>query len=76
MSEIQMLQDTVKKIEEKLDVILNVLMGNPNTPNEPGLLIRLDRLEQSNKFKTKILFLMASGLGMVAGNAIFFLINR
>jgi len=69
MDEIQVLQETVKKIEEKLDVILNALMGNPLTPNEPGIIIRLDRLEQSNIFKNKILWAFGAALAVAIAQA-------
>lgn len=67
MSELQTLQQTVQKIEEKLDIVINALMGNPETPNEPGIIVRIDRLEQSNKFKNKVMWLLGTGIAASIG---------
>ncbi len=66
MSDIQTLQAMVQEMKDKIDVIVHALMGNPERPNIPGVIIRLDRLEQSNRFKNKVLWLFGSGLALAA----------
>lgn len=68
------LHDAIEEIKEKVNTILNALMGNPATPNEPSVLVRIDRLEQSNKFKGQLLWLLAIGVTTALGNAIINLI--
>lgn len=59
MSEIQ---QTINEIKEKLDELVHVLMGNPAKPNELSFLVRVDRLEQSNRYKNRILWVLCTGV--------------
>jgi len=54
--------DTLNEIKSKVNTICEILLGDPTNETKPGLVIRLDRLEQSNKFKNKILILLSSGV--------------
>ncbi len=57
------MEKEIAYIKARVDVIYTALMGNPSKLNEPGLVIRIDRLEQSNKLKNKILCVL--GIGVV-----------
>ncbi len=48
----------MKKIEDKLDIVINALMGNPETPTIPGVIVRLDRLEQINRMKGRMFWVL------------------
>ena len=60
MSDLQSLQVVVQEIKDKLDIVISALMGNPETPTVPGIIVRIDRLEQSNKFKSKVLWVFGT----------------
>ncbi|KKN11707.1 hypothetical protein LCGC14_1023790 [marine sediment metagenome] len=62
MSDLQSLQEIVQEVKEKLDVVISALMGDPKTPTVPGIVVRIDRLEQSNKFKSKVLWCLGLAL--------------
>ena len=59
MSELHSLRVVVQEVKDKLDVVIGALMGDPKTPTVPGIVVRLDRLEQSNKFKSRILWIIS-----------------
>jgi hypothetical protein len=71
MNELTQLSVELKQIKEKLDVIVVAIVGDPSDPSKPGVLLRLDRLEQSNIQKTKIFWLMASGIAAALGSVAF-----
>ena len=48
-----------------------IIIGDLTDKTKPGLHTRLDRLEQSNKFKNKILCLLATGVVTALGSAVF-----
>lgn len=58
MSDLQDLRVTVKEIKDKLDIVISALMGNPETPNVPGIIVRLDRLEQINRMKSRMFWVL------------------
>ncbi len=68
MDDLVQLAGELKQIREKLDVIVLAVVGDPSDPNKPGVLLRIDRLEQSNLQKTKIFWLMASGIAAALGS--------
>jgi len=68
------LETLVTSMGEKLDKIAVVILGDPTDESKPGVMIRLDRLERSNQTKTRVLWVLASGLLFAAGNAILTLI--
>lgn len=61
----------LKTVQKQLDTITTIFMGDPTDPLKPSVLIRLDRLEQSNKLKNKVLMLLATGVMTALGSAIF-----
>ena len=68
------LEGLVTAMGEKLDKIAEVILGDPTDSAKPGVMIRLDRLERSNQSKTRVLWVLASGLLFAAGNAVLTLI--
>jgi len=68
------LESLVTAMGEKLDKIAEVILGDPTDEAKPGVMIRLDRLERSNQSKTRVLWVLASGLLFAAGNPILTLI--
>jgi hypothetical protein len=65
VSDLQDLRATVREIKDKLDIVISALMGNPETPTVPGIVVRLDRLEQVNRIKSRI-FWVILGAGVAA----------
>ena len=49
-------------IKVKLDVIYAAIVGDPTNPDKPGLILRIDRLEQKSKFQSKLLWLLGGGV--------------
>ncbi len=45
---LESLSSTVEYMKGKLDVIYTVLVGDPTDEAQPGVIVRLDRLERSN----------------------------
>lgn len=64
------LETIVHQMKVKLDQIAEAIIGDPTDENKPGILIRLDRLEQSDRFKNKILWLLGSGMLVAIGEAL------
>ncbi len=58
------MQKELKYIKRKIDILCIAIMGDPTNPDNPGYNIRIDRLEQSNKLKNKILCVL--GIGVVS----------
>lgn len=65
------LESIVEAMREKLDKIAEVILGDPTDERNPGVMIRLDRLERSNQLKTKIMWLLGTGM-VAAGLRILF----
>jgi len=65
------LENIVKSIQKKLDAIALVILGDPPDVTKPGVMIRLDRLERSDRTKTKMLWLLGSGMVAAAGKILF-----
>ena len=64
------LETLVTDMGAKLDRIAEVILGDPTNADKPGVMIRLDRLERSNYVKTRMMWILASGLLIAAGNAL------
>lgn len=58
MSDLKDLRATVKEIKDKLDIVIGALMGNPETPTVPGVIVRLDRLEQVNRIRARMFWVI------------------
>lgn len=63
-------------MQEKLNKIMEIIIGDPADSSKPGVHVRLDRLEQSNKLKNKILTLLSTGVLMAFGSAILAAISQ
>ncbi len=67
----QFVRAELRAMREQLSKLTGIMMGDPSDPSKPGIPIRLDRLEQSNKLKNKVLMLLATGMVTALGSAIF-----
>ena len=56
------MQKTIKKMRRKLNEIALVILGDPTDQTNPGVMIRLDRLERSNQIKTKLIWVLISAV--------------
>lgn len=56
----------IESIEQTCQDIKACLMGN----GKPGLVLRADRLEQKDKFRVKMFWLMFTALGAVAAKVL------
>ena len=65
------LENIVKSIQRKLDAIALVILGDPPDVTKPGVMIRLDRLERADRAKTKLIWLLGSGMVAAAGKRFF-----
>ena len=68
------LERLVTEMGRKLDKIAQVILGDPTDEAKPGVMIRLDRLERSNQTKTRVLWVLASGILFAAGNTVLALL--
>ena len=59
MSELEL---KVEAVSKKLDQLVIAIIGDPTDETKPGVMIRLDRLEQSEKLRNKIVWLISSGI--------------
>ena len=65
------LEAKVEMIGRKLDQLVVAIIGDPTDETKPGVMIRLDRLEQSEKLRNKIVWLMGSGILFTIGTTLF-----
>ena len=56
------MNNEMKKIWESLTTIEKAIVGDIGDPKNPGLLVRIDRLEQSKRLKDKVLWGIASSI--------------
>ena len=63
-------EDFKNYVKDKLDMLCSAIMGDPTDLNNPGLILRIDRLEQSNKLKGKIICALGLGVAYTLGQAI------
>ncbi len=61
------LEVTLKQLKEQVDRIAAAVLGDPSDPSKPGHGVRLDRLEQKNKLRDKILWAIISVVGVASG---------
>ena len=54
--------DDLTYIKEKLDILCDAVLGDPTDQNNPGMLLRIDRLEQSRKNMRNGIILLSGGL--------------
>lgn len=52
----------LEEIRKCVSVIEKAIVGDMSDPKNPGLLVRIDRLEQSKRLKDKVLWAIASSL--------------
>lgn len=71
-SVVRELRNSLDTMEKQLAKLTGILLGDPSDPAKPGVPIRLDRLEQSNKLKNKVLMLLATGMLTALGSVLFF----
>lgn len=64
------LEDAVREMGRKVDQIAEVILGDPTDMDKPGVMIRLDRLERSNQTKTRVMWVLATGMLAAIGNAL------
>ncbi len=64
------LETLVTAMKDKLDKIAEVILGDPTDVDKPGVMIRLDRLERSEKTKTRIMWILATGVIIAAGQGL------
>ncbi len=65
------LEIIVGAMKEKLDKIAEVILGDPTDEKNPGVMIRLDRLERSKQTTTKLMWALATGVMFTAGQVLF-----
>jgi len=56
------MEKELAEIRAMLSEIYIVLIGDPTNPDKPGHHTRIDRLERSNAFKNRVLWVMGTGL--------------
>ena len=60
--------DDLQYIKEKLDMLIEAIMGDPTDVTNPGVIIRLDRLERSGTNARNLLWLIGSTTLIILGN--------
>lgn len=60
-------QNPLEAIYKKLDRLDEAIRGN----GKPGIQVRLDRLEQSGKRQSRLIWLLLGGAGTAAGSSLF-----
>lgn len=69
------IKQKLDRLEEKIETLCKIMLGDPSDETKPGFNIRLDRLEQSERFKNKVLWIMGGGLITALGQALFGIIQ-
>ncbi len=64
----------VTDTKNQVDKMAQVILGDPIDLTKPGVMIRLDRLERSNRNRNKVTWIIATGLLLSVGNAVLSLI--
>lgn len=54
------IKDELKKIWSCVSTIEKAIVGDISDPKNPGLLVRIDRLEQSKRLKDKVLWFLST----------------
>jgi len=55
-------QKQLESLHEKLDRLDEAIRGTPGNGTRPGILVRLDRLEQDAKRQSKLIWLILGGV--------------
>ncbi len=63
-------------MQEKLNRIMDIIVGDLSDTSKPGFHTRLDRLEQSNKLKNKIIGWLGMGVFTSLGSALLLIISK
>jgi len=53
---------TLQQLKSQIDRIAGAVLGDPGDTQRPGHCVRLDRLEQTNKFQGRLLLALGGGL--------------
>lgn len=67
MSELQALHKAVESMEEKLDTLTAAVLGDPRDETNPGMLIRIDRLERTIELMKKVIVAIIGSVITVGG---------
>lgn len=70
------MEERLEAMEKKLDMLLEAVLGDPTDVTNPGLLIRLDRLERSYLLMKRIMLGFGSGGIVVIATTVAALILR
>ena len=62
--------DDLQYIKEKLDMLVKAVTGDPTDQTNPGMIIRLDRLEQYSKMLRNCLVLISGAIVAIIGNIV------
>lgn len=62
--------DDLQYIKEKVDMLVDAIMGDPTDQSNPGMIIRIDRLEHSSKITKNTLWLIGSITLVILGNLV------
>lgn len=64
------------RMQEQLSKIMEIIVGDLSDTSKPGFHTRLDRLEQSNRQKNRIIGWLGMGVFTSLGSAIILLISK
>ncbi len=56
------MEKEIAYIKAKLDMLCAAVLGDPTNPEKPGLILRIDRIEQKSKMQSKILWILGGGV--------------
>jgi len=71
---VRTLEKKLDRALEQIDKLVQILIGDSTDITKPGVMIRLDRLERSDRNKTKIIWALATGMVAVCGKTLLSLI--
>ena len=64
------LEQIIQGMKKQLDMIVEAIVGDPSDVTKPGIMIRIDRLERSNKILRNFIWLIGSTTILMLGNYI------
>jgi len=70
------LEAVVQEINKKLDVIYEAVIGDPRDQNKPGLIMRLDRVEQLHILQRRFNIILGTTIVGTAGTILGALIVK
>lgn len=68
-SQFEHCQKQFESLHEKLDRLDEAIRGTPGNGSRPGILVRLDRLEQDAKRQSKLIWLIVGAVITASGSA-------